>query len=53
MVTPGRGPYGRGRARTYPWPDSVAREVAKERFGLDRFLADRDRILEEETCASR
>ncbi|MFG1937824.1 glycosyltransferase [Micromonospora tulbaghiae] len=30
-----------------------AREVAKERFGLDRFLADWDRILEEETCASR
>ncbi|MGK5739501.1 glycosyltransferase [Micromonospora sp. URMC 103] len=30
-----------------------AREVAKERFGLDRFLADWDRLLEEETCASR
>ncbi|MEV4478354.1 glycosyltransferase [Micromonospora coxensis] len=30
-----------------------AREVSKERFGLDRFLADWDRILEEETCASR
>ncbi|MEH0844981.1 glycosyltransferase [Micromonospora sp. CPCC 205711] len=30
-----------------------AREVTKERFGLDRFLADWDRILEEETCASR
>jgi glycosyltransferase involved in cell wall biosynthesis len=23
-VTPDRGPYGLGRARTYPWPDSVA-----------------------------
>ncbi|MEH0986475.1 glycosyltransferase [Micromonospora sp. CPCC 205556] len=30
-----------------------AREVTKERFGLDRFLADWDRIVEEETCASR
>ncbi|PWR06521.1 glycosyl transferase [Micromonospora acroterricola] len=30
-----------------------AREVAKERFGLDRFLADWDRLIEEETCASR
>ncbi|GAA4581590.1 glycosyltransferase [Micromonospora coerulea] len=30
-----------------------AREVAKERFGLDRFLADWDRLMEEETCASR
>ncbi|MEV1147271.1 glycosyltransferase [Micromonospora sp. NPDC049799] len=30
-----------------------ARDVAKERFGLDRFLADWDRLIEEETCASR
>ena len=30
-----------------------AREVAKERFGLDRFLADWDRLMEGETCASR
>ncbi|MFI2381677.1 glycosyltransferase [Micromonospora sediminicola] len=30
-----------------------ARDVAKQRFGLDRFLADWDRIMEEETCASR
>ncbi|TDC85347.1 glycosyltransferase [Micromonospora sp. KC606] len=30
-----------------------AQEVAKERFGLDRFLADWDHLLEEETCASR
>jgi len=22
-VTPDRGPYGRGRARTYPWPDNA------------------------------
>ncbi|MGK5677382.1 glycosyltransferase, partial [Micromonospora sp. URMC 106] len=29
------------------------REVAKERFGLDRFLADWDRLMEEETCGSR
>ncbi|NES15557.1 MULTISPECIES: glycosyltransferase [Micromonospora] len=30
-----------------------AREVTKERFGLDRFLADWDRLMEGETCASR
>ncbi|MCW3815039.1 glycosyltransferase [Micromonospora sp. DR5-3] len=30
-----------------------AREVTKERFGLDRFLADWDRLMKEETCASR
>jgi glycosyltransferase involved in cell wall biosynthesis len=30
-----------------------AREVALARYGLDRFLADWDRLLEEETCASR
>ncbi|MFC7532885.1 glycosyltransferase [Actinoplanes sp. GCM10030250] len=30
-----------------------ARQVALTRFGLDRFLADWDRLLEEETCASR
>jgi glycosyltransferase involved in cell wall biosynthesis len=30
-----------------------ARQVALARFGLDRFLADWDRLLEEEVCASR
>ncbi|WP_328470016.1 glycosyltransferase [Actinoplanes sp. NBC_00393] len=30
-----------------------ARQVALARYGLDRFLADWDRLLEEETCASR
>ncbi|WP_030452825.1 glycosyltransferase [Herbidospora cretacea] len=30
-VTPDRGPYGRGRARTYDWPAN-AREVAPERL---------------------
>ncbi len=30
-----------------------ARQVALARFGLDRFLADWDRLLEEETCTSR
>ena len=30
-----------------------AREVAIARYGLDRFLADWDRLLEEELCASR
>jgi hypothetical protein len=30
-----------------------ARQVALKRYGLDRFLADWDRLLEETTCASR
>lgn len=30
-----------------------AREVTKERVGLDRFPTDWDRLMEEETCASR
>jgi hypothetical protein len=30
-----------------------ARQVALARYGLDRYLADWDRLLEEETCASR
>jgi hypothetical protein len=30
-----------------------ARQVALARYGLDRFLADWDRLLQEETCASR
>jgi glycosyltransferase involved in cell wall biosynthesis len=30
-----------------------ARQAALTRYGLDRFLADWDRLLEEETCASR
>ncbi|GAB3803641.1 glycosyltransferase [Micromonospora zhanjiangensis] len=30
-----------------------ARETALTRYGLDRFLADWDRLLEEELCASR
>jgi glycosyltransferase involved in cell wall biosynthesis len=30
-----------------------ARQVALDRYGLDRFLADWDRLLEEETCGSR
>jgi hypothetical protein len=30
-----------------------ARQVAVARYGLDRFLADWDRLLEEEQCASR
>ncbi|MGN9813688.1 glycosyltransferase family protein, partial [Micromonospora sp. BQ11] len=32
---------------------ATARAVALDRYGLDRFLADWDRLLEEETCASR
>jgi glycosyltransferase involved in cell wall biosynthesis len=31
----------------------AARRVASARYGLDRFLADWDRLLEEETCVSR
>ena len=30
-----------------------ARQASLSRYGLDRFLADWDRLLEEETCASR
>ena len=30
-----------------------ARTVARNRYGLDRFLADWDRLQEEELCASR
>jgi hypothetical protein len=30
-----------------------ARQVALTRYGLDRFLADWDRLLQEETCVSR
>jgi hypothetical protein len=30
-----------------------ARQAALSRYGLDRFLADWDRLLKEETCASR
>ncbi|HEU5110682.1 MAG TPA: glycosyltransferase family 1 protein, partial [Micromonosporaceae bacterium] len=32
---------------------AAARRAALARYGVDRFLADWDRILEEETCASR
>ncbi|MCI4065348.1 glycosyltransferase [Micromonospora sp. R77] len=32
---------------------AAARVAARDRYGLDRFLADWDRLLEEETCASR
>ncbi|WP_319458420.1 hypothetical protein [Micromonospora sp. RTP1Z1] len=34
-------------------PGARAREVTKERFGLDRIRTHRDRLMEEETCASR
>jgi hypothetical protein len=34
-VTPDRGPYGLGRARTYPWPDTVEEVTPQE-------LADAD-----------
>ncbi|RAO33152.1 hypothetical protein ONO23_02905 [Micromonospora noduli] len=32
---------------------SAARTAARDRYGLDRFLADWDRLLEEEVCGSR
>ncbi|MFF3866536.1 glycosyltransferase [Micromonospora sp. NPDC001898] len=32
---------------------AAARRAARDRYGLDRFLADWDRLLEEEVCASR
>jgi hypothetical protein len=32
---------------------AAARRAARDRYGLERFLADWDRLLEEETCASR
>ncbi|WP_405143427.1 glycosyltransferase [Sphaerisporangium sp. NBC_01403] len=35
-LTPGRCPDGRGRARTYPWPDTV-REVPCERLACEEF----------------
>lgn len=34
-VLPGRGPDGRGRARTYPWPDSVVEATPAELRDLD------------------
>jgi len=42
-TTPDRGPYGLGRARTYPWPDNVV-EVAPEdlaRTDVDVVLVQR------------
>lgn len=33
-LIPGRGPDGRGRARTYPWPDNV-REVPYDRLAAE------------------
>ncbi len=34
-VTPGRGPYGRGRADTYPWPDSAVEVKPGDLADLD------------------
>jgi hypothetical protein len=34
-VTPDRGPYGRGRARTYDWPDTVMELAPTELAGAD------------------
>ncbi|MEV0585112.1 glycosyltransferase [Nonomuraea sp. NPDC050310] len=35
-LLPDRGPFGRGRAQTFPWPDSV-REVPWDRLRHERF----------------
>lgn len=32
---------------------AIARRAARDRYGLDRFLTDWDRLLEEEVCGSR
>jgi hypothetical protein len=34
-VTPQRGPYGRGRAATYPWPPSVVEVTPEQMADLD------------------
>ncbi|WP_444950831.1 glycosyltransferase [Micromonospora ureilytica] len=34
-TTPDRGPYGLGRARTYPWPDSAVEVSPEELPGVD------------------
>ncbi|MGC9670385.1 glycosyltransferase [Planosporangium sp. 12N6] len=34
-TTPDRGPYGLGRARTYPWPDNVVEVSPEELAGAD------------------
>jgi Glycosyl transferases group 1 len=34
-VTPDRGPYGLGRARTYPWPDTVTEVTPEELAAAD------------------
>lgn len=47
-VTPDRGPYGLGRARTYPWPDTVV-EVSPEELGraeVDLVILQRPEELE-------
>jgi hypothetical protein len=47
-VVPGRGPDGRGRARTYDWPDSV-RELTPEQLAgeeIDVVVYQRPRDLE-------
>lgn len=47
-VLPDRGPDGRGRARTYPWPDSV-REVTPDQLAdepVDVVVLQRPRDLE-------
>ncbi|MGW1452503.1 hypothetical protein ACWCO3_30195, partial [Micromonospora sp. NPDC002411] len=34
-TTPDRGPYGLGRARTYPWPDSAVEVTPEDLPGTD------------------
>lgn len=46
-VTPGRGPDGRGRARTYPWPDTVVEvpRAAARDLAVDVVVAQRPEEL--------
>lgn len=47
-VLPDRGPFGRGRARTYPWPDSVVEATPAQLADLDVDLVVLQRPEEEE-----
>jgi hypothetical protein len=50
-VTPDRGPYGLGRARTYPWPDTVVEVAPADLAGEDVDLVILQRPEELELAA--
>ena len=50
-VTPDRGTYGRGRARTYPWPDTVQEVTPAELATAEVDLVVLQRPAEEELAA--